>query len=330
MKPYRATRKPAEDSHGLPKASRLEREFVSQLLTEIREWKVVARRQAGSSILYIKGEDDPLHEGVRDGPSGHLIRALFHHLDFDENRLFRWFLQHKLVQALILSKLIPGSVPPTRGLCAVISQSHRGALRQQVETWKERGYLIKKTLITGSGEHGRVDFPREAIAALEANHCETQVDQEEYMLQKRIDVADEFRVHSVERHVVEDLTIGRYRGGFMRTAAGEANSYVQSLLNKLPDGLTNGTIHNWDVARTTGGNFVVIEINLTGYHPTYREGFQCSGFFRGVHGPAMLARLLRFFKSEYGLSVKFPIRRVGYSPDCLTLYKEIRAQERTL
>ena len=309
----------------LPALTVLEEQFISTRCAAIRSWKRPARRRTGSA-LRVRGIDDPLHEGVVDGPAAHLIRSLLNHMGFDEHRLFRWGLHHKLVQALVFSALAPGSFPVTRGLVSVISQSEGGTARDRVRSWKELGYLFKRTLTTGSGEHGRVDFTRQAIATLETNPAlDATVDREEFMLQKRIEIAEEFRVHSVEEQVAEHLTVGRYRGGYAHNPEHDyVNEYVTSLLKVLPDGLTMGTFHSWDVARTFENEFVVLEVNLTGFNPSFRPGFQCSGFFRGHQGPIMLARFLRFVESCYGVKIEFPRKGAGYSEECFALYCEVR------
>lgn len=270
--------------------------------------------------------EDPLHEGVVDGPAAHLIRSFFNHMGFDEHRLFRWGFHHKLIQALVLSALAPGCFPATRGLVSVISQGDAGPFRDRVRAWKELGYLFKRTLATGSGEHGRVDFTRQAIATLEsALQLDATVEHEEFMLQKRIDIAEELRVHSVEDQVVENLTVGRYRGGYAPNPEQPyVNEYVASVLKMLPKGLTTGTFYSWDVARTFENKFVILEVNLTGFNPDFRQGFQCSGFFRGQQGPLMLARFLRFVEDRYGVRVKFPRTPVGFSEECFDLYREVR------
>ncbi len=309
----------------LPPLTVLEEQFISSRCATIRSWKRPAPKRTGSA-LHVRGIDDPLHKGVADGPAGHLIRSLFNHMGFDEHRLFRWGLHHKLVQALVLSAFAPGSFPATRGLVSVISQGEGGTVRDRVRSWKELGYLFKKTLTTGSGEHGRVDFTRQAIATLETNSAlDATMDHEELMLQKRIEIAEEFRVHSVEDQVAEHLTVGRYRGGYAHNPEHDyVNEYVSSLLKVLPDGLTTGTFHNWDVARTLENEFVVLEVNLTGFNPSFRPGFQCSGFFRGPQGPIMLARFLRFVESRYGVKIRFPRKGAGYSEECFALYSEVR------
>lgn len=247
---------------------------------EIEDWTKPKSKQP-PPVLQVRGTEDPLHEGLADGPASHLIRSFFAHMGFDENRLFGWRLHHKLVQALVISAFAPQSFPPTRGLVSVMSQEGGGTLRDRVRAWKERGYLFKRTLVTGSGEHGRVDCTRQSIVELEANtELKPVVEHEQFMLQKQVDFTDELRVHSVEDEVVENLTVGRYRGDYTHTAQRlEVNEFVDSLLKRLPAGLTSGTVLSWDVARASDGRLLVIEVNITGFNPDFRPGFQCSGFF---------------------------------------------------
>lgn len=48
------------------------------------------------------------------------------------------------------------------------------------------------------------------------------------------------------------------------------------------------------------------------------------GLFRRVHGPVMLARFLRFVERRYGVTMKFPETRDGFSEECFALYEHIR------
>src|SRR5437764_714794 len=62
---------------------------------------------------------------AKPGWNGHLrylpARHLYRILAFDETHPFRWRLEHKLVQALVLDHFCPGSVPVTCGLSAYVA-----------------------------------------------------------------------------------------------------------------------------------------------------------------------------------------------------------------
>jgi hypothetical protein len=68
---------------------------------------------------------------------------------------------------------------------------------------------------------------------------------------------------------------------------------VQSALDLLPDAMVGGSLLAWDVALTRDGQFVIVEVNFSGFHPVYKRGFHCSGYFHDYNwGACDTARLL--------------------------------------
>ena len=88
---------------------------------------------------------------------------------------------------------------------------------------------------------------------------------------------------------------------------------MQRAIDRLPNGFVRGAIIAWDVAkirvreRAGDDRFVIIEANLAGYHPVFDPGFQCSGFFQGPWGPALVARLFEFIEQTYGVKVRVDV-----------------------
>jgi hypothetical protein len=58
------------------------------------------------------------------------------------------------------------------------------------------------------------------------------------------------------------------------------------------------------VAELAPGEYRVIEVNFSGFHPCFEPGFHCSGFFQDdVWGPLAIARLIRHVERHYGVVV---------------------------
>ena len=102
--------------------------------------------------------------------------------------------------------------------------------------------------------------------------------EERWLVQERIAVDQEYRVHGLEDLVLPGMTFDRYGAGSVPEGRAEVNAYVESLLARLPDALVGESLYAWDVARLAEGCFRVIEVNLVGFHPVYEWGFQASGF----------------------------------------------------
>src|SRR5204863_277587 len=115
--------------------------------------------------------------------------------------------------------------------------------------------------------------------------------------------AGESRVHSFDRYVIGDLTFHRYRAD--ANVAGGTADFVQSILDRLPEGIVNRSFFAWDVARDLDGRRVVIEVNLTGMHPVFRPGFQTSGHLQhDTTGAWAAAMLVRHIERCLGISIE--------------------------
>jgi hypothetical protein len=127
-------------------------------------------------------------------------------------------------------------------------------------------------------------------------------------------IVKEYRVHSLEDQVVEDLTFLRYGRGNIPGERDAPNAFVQSVLDRLPAGVVAGSLFGWDVALVRNGAFRIIEMNPTGVHPVHRPGFQCSGFFQDPDwGASLVARLLRFIERRRQVKI---LIRTDASADC--------------
>lgn len=236
------------------------------------------------------------------------VRHLFREMGFDEHRVFHWRLEHKLVQALVANHYCPGCIPVTRGLKRGLSGMDLDRCREQVQKWCSAGFLIKASLGSCSSERRQVDRVPEILRRL-GNFANSEtpksIHQEEFILQKRIEIREEYRVHSLEGKVIPSLTFRRHHDGIDLEERMAPNGYVQSLLNSLPNALVLGTMYAWDVAELTNGGLKVVELNPIGFHPIHQPGFQLSGFF--VHadwGYAVTAKFFCFIAEEYGINIE--------------------------
>jgi len=228
-------------------------------------------------------------------PARHLYRVL----GFDESHPFRWNLEHKLVQALVLNHFCPCSVPVTRGLGRHWSERMRSVSVEALHSELSAEY-VKRTLGFGATSDNR-DETEKALQFLisEETRMPRGLVDEVWILQERLSVSEEFRVHSIEDSVVEDLTFTRHSREPVREGKSGPNRYVEEVVRCLPDALLANTICGWDIVKI-GQEYKVIEINFSGDHPFEKPGFQCSGFLsQKTWGPTVFARLLRFVESKY-------------------------------
>jgi len=207
------------------------------------------------------------------------IRHLYRELGFDEHRVFRWRLEHKLVQALVLNHYAPACIPATCGLAG----------------WSGP-IFFKPTLGDSSGDRQPINLVDET-----------------FIVQERIPIAVEYRVHSLEDRVIDDLTFHRYGKGDIPGERDAPNAFVQSVLDRLPNALTAGNLCGWDVARTPDDRFLVVEVNFSGFHPVHNRGFQCSGWFHDEEwGALSAARLVRFLEESCGVAVEIQADRPDF------------------
>lgn len=233
------------------------------------------------------------------------VRHLFKAMGFDEHRPFVWRLEHKLVQALVLQHFCPGSVPITTGLSRYIAE--HGACNDENLRLRISSLFQKPALGYGSSEQSAPErrYALEAAFRTARDRVPDGLEQEDWILQEKLSIRREYRVHTIEDRVIPDLTfVARMRRSVRKEEEGP-NAYVQSLLACLPDGFVSQTLIGWDIADVGPGEYRVLETNWTGFHPVFGRGFQCSGFLcqRGW-GPYVTAKLLRFIEAAYGISIR--------------------------
>ncbi|MEA2720294.1 MAG: hypothetical protein QOJ39_2158 [Candidatus Eremiobacteraeota bacterium] len=264
----------------------------------------LARRTAdGTSVVLRLSEAERLRTGNAGGPNIVFVRHLYDALGFDEHRLLGWRLEHKLVQALVIEHYRPGAMPVTRGLARLRASALNGDLRGALQAAFPGGHYAKTALGDSSGGPDGRDRTDDLVAAAEAVPARAVADLtgEETIVQERLPMEREYRVHSFEDRVVPTLSFLRY-GGEIVGERDAPNAFVQSVLDAFPPALVSGTTLAWDIARTAEDRFAVIEMNVAGNHRYDNPGFQCSAFFH-LRGWARLCvpRLLHDLSGARGM-----------------------------
>lgn len=252
------------------------------------------RRKTENSAFELR-LDDWLIDNLSGNYGALFIRAMLYWLDIDEFYVLKWRLENKYKQYQVLCYYYPHCVPKTFGLSSFLMQSN-GV--EKIKTLFQKGYFLKATLGDASyttkswDKTGRFD---EILH--EQGICSSVY--EKYMIQERLQIKSEFRIHSFYRDIIPCLTYltqgnSQYREG--------AEDFLNKVLNNLPDTILQGTLIGWDIAVTHNDLFYVIEANFTGYHPEYRKGFQTSGFFDDhQYGSIICAWLNVYFRKLYGV-----------------------------
>jgi hypothetical protein len=249
-----------------------------------------------------------LAASTRALPTRQLLRAL----NFDERRLGEWRLEHKLVQALVFRHYSPESLPVTCGFDDLVQGVEARGFRDLLRARFPRGYVIKTAL--GDGSSNDCDARTEAALKWMESGARTvpvsnSPTDEEFIVQERLAIRHEYRVHTVEDRVIEDLTVRRHAGAVGPGERSGPNAYVQSILERLPAGITAGSILAWDVALTVSGSISVVEVNIGGIHTVHNPGFHSSGYYHHKHyGSVYTARLLKFIERTHDC-------RIGLIPD---------------
>lgn len=286
------------------------------LICEIESFEGPRRRPPVNSEIELKLSDAVhLLPNLAATTRGLLVRQILLTLGFDERRLGEWRLEHKLVQALVIHHYSPGSIPLTRGLDRIIRLAGREPLRELLPKQFQSGFVVKTTLGDSSGEDDgyRTDA---ALSCIENGGRLTPepgpLTAEEFIVQERVRIRCEYRVHTVEDDVIDDLTVRRHHGAVAPGERTGPNRFVRSVLEALPAGIMAGALLAWDIAQAEDGSFSVIEMNVGGIHTVYNPGFHSSGYYHHKdYGCVYTARLIRFIERTYGCQLHV----VADSPD---------------
>lgn len=242
--------------------------------------------------------DPVLTTNLSGGIATLLIRAILNKLTIDEHRIFRWRLEHKYWQYEILNHYIPGCMAETISVSKLLDKED-GIL--QVRNLCKKGFFIKATLGDSSGRENTFDRTNELDNIINAHQTEPDK-QEKWVLQKRLNLKHEFRIHTFCRDLINGLTF-RIEGQYLPKNY-EAEEFVKRILKQLPDTILQGTLIGWDIGITDNDQYYVIEANFTGFHPVFYPGFQTSGYFSDPNfGPIICAWLNNYFRINYHISI---------------------------
>lgn len=274
-------------------------EDLAEIISEIEQLPVAPLQKRIPAVPIALIPEQHLISELSGNYGALFIRSIFHHLGIDEHRVFRWRPEHKLIQYQLLSHYAPGCMPETLGLSALLNESGG---RQKAEQLLGNGFFLKATL--GDGSFRRGDWNKsEDFKRFAADDNSRSGRSETHMLQRKLNLISEIRVHSFGSDIIPALSFT-----IQRPAAGNdfiaAEKFVGTILEKLPQGIMAGTMIGWDIGLTDQGRFYVIEANFTGHHPEYRAGFQTTGFVDDhYYGPIICAWLNICFKEEYGIYI---------------------------
>jgi hypothetical protein len=292
----------------MPRWLPVEIQQISDVTTAIGRYSGPRRRPPLRSPLDLAlSAAIPLLNGLGAGTRAVLVRQFLRALGFDERRFLPWRLEHKLIQAHVLESYIPGIVPVTSGLDARIAGVDPARIRESLASEFPSGFLIKRALGESSGESMNSDRSEEILHTLDRGvtaKTPPRLIEERFIVQERIEMANEYRVHTLEDLVIDDLTFHRFGFGSIPGERDAPNAFVQSVLNCLPDGLIGGSLLAWDIAMKPDGTFIIIEVNFSGFQPDYNKGFHCSGFYHDAKwGACDTARLLNHVARLDGVDI---------------------------
>jgi len=275
---------------------------IARLIREIEAWRDDGAAPAPGSTVVIRASEGQPYAEVADSGRAPFVRHLYAAIGADEHRLFRWRLEHKLVQAMVLGHYAPEAILPARGFASFAAEHGKKNVRRALRrVYRGSGFIIKAALSDSSGEEGMSNATKAAFAALAAKKVPVRrkvaPPDERWLVEEMLHIAHEYRVHSFDRQIIPDLSFHRYRAD--ANIARGTNEFVQSILDRLPEGIVNRQFFAWDVARDLYRRRSVIEVNLTGVHPVFRPGFQTSGHLQheetGAWATATLIRHVERF-----------------------------------
>jgi hypothetical protein len=292
----------------MPDWSREELNKAARINATIDECRAPRRQRRCVPVLVLSlREALPLFEGLGGGTRAVLVRQLLRALGFDEHNHVEWRLEHKLVQALALQSYLPGLFPVTRGLRGTLAGKSRNEFQPFLASEFPAGYIIKTALGDSSGEaESKPPAVEDILRDLpdRGSPAPPQLAGEKYIVQEKIPIAQEYRVHSLEDLVVDDLTFRRYTAGSIPGEREALNAEVQSMLDRLPGAIVGGSLLAWDVARKPDGGYAIVEVNFSGFHPVFKRGFHCSGYYHDYNwGSCDTARLLNHVARVDGVEV---------------------------
>ena len=271
--------------------------FLARLIFDIENSDPYVMKNRSEDEFFELADDPSLAADLSGGQGAYFVRFLLSKLQINEHHLFRWRLENKYIQYQIINHYIPGAVARTFSFSALADENDGvGRIRELCES----GFFIKSTLGDSSGRRKRFDRTAELNEIIKS-YRSAYNEEEEWMVQERLDLNEEFRIHTFGRDVIAGLAFRINGSG----SDGQGTlEFVKLILEQLPDTILQGTLIGWDIGVTNDHQFYVIEGNFTGFHPVYGRGFQTSGYFQDARfGAVVCAWMNNFFKWKYKISI---------------------------
>lgn len=254
------------------------------------------RSKTENSVFELRHEEWLLND-LSGNCGAFFIRAILHQLNVDESYVMKWRLENKYKQYEILNYYVPNCIPSTLPLSILLSEKD-GV--KKVRDLFSRGYFLKATL--GDASYITQNWDKssefEQIALL-PSVCTGAY--ENYMLQKKICIKTEFRIHTFSKDIIPGLSYvshGKNQSDYHQGL----EIFLHDILKKLPDSILSGTLIAWDIAITIDAQYYIIEANFTGFHPEFRKGFQTTGYVDDHrYGSIICAWFNLYFKKYFGI-----------------------------
>ena len=226
------------------------------------------------------------------------IRALLCEMGINEHHIFRWRMENKFIQYLVLSHYNPGSMPTTISLTDQLKET-TGI--QGVKALFKAGFFLKATLSERTGFTKNFDRTADFEKIIKNMSFIHSPHNEKWILQKRMSIKNEFRVHTFNNEILFGLT---FLISGIDLSFNEPEAFLQKMLKKLPDAILQGSLIAWDIALTVENQYYIIESNFTGFHPEFKYGYQTSGYFQEpIYGPIICAWFNNYVNLKYNLSL---------------------------
>lgn len=274
-------------------------DFLEKIICDIEGFNVQKlERSAETKNLELRAHKW-LMSKLKGGIGTLFIRNITYALNINEHRVFRWRLDNKYMQYLILSYYAPKCMPKTISLSKIL-KSNNGV--SKIRELFNKGFFLKKTLGHNSGKTDSFDRTAEFGKIIKHFRHNNSCQEEKWVLQKKLSLNNEYRIHTFSKDIIFGLT---FKTGGVDSSNNKfkAEQFVKVILEKLPGAILQGSLIAWDIGLTNNAKYYVIEANFTGFHPEHNYGFQTSGYFQDdIYGPVICAWVNNYLKTEYKIS----------------------------
>jgi hypothetical protein len=227
-----------------------------------------------------------------------LVRSILNKLSIDEHHVLRWRLDNKYRQYQVLNHYAPDCMAETISFSQILRKNNS---IQKIRELCKKGFFLKSTVGDGTGRDNSFDRTAELHEIIRV-YKKKDDEEEKWVLQQKLNFKKEFRIHTFHKELIPGLTSITEGQDLSNTY--DAEEFVKTILEKLPDTILQGTLIGWDIGLTDRNEHYVIEANITGFHPEFNRGFQTSGYFGDPdYGSIMSAWLNNYFRCKYQISI---------------------------